>query len=99
MKNRENSRQKQEKVFFFGKKKQKTFVSLVLWFTTAAAHAAPPPASAYAEQPSAASARMSPDGKSVAFIDGQGDALTVTVSQIDGDKVLPMPSGDWTPKW
>ena len=90
------------RIFFFAKKKQKTLVRLLLplWSVLPiAAHAAPPPASAYAELPTAASARMSPDGNSVAYIDGQGNSNSVVVAEIDGNKLLPMPTGDWTPNW
>ena len=67
-------------------------------FLSYPALAAPPPASAYAETPNAGSARMSPDGKSVAYVDGQGDELSIMISAIDGNKLLPVPTGDWNPK-
>jgi len=91
----------QVEVCFFVKKQQKTFVNLVLLGLCVpfSAYAAPPPASAYAELPTAANARMSPDGKSVAYIDGQDNSLIVTISQIDSNKILPIPTGAWSPNW
>ena len=64
-----------------------------------AARTAPPPASAYAEYAPATTARLSPDGKSIAFINGAGDAIVPMVANLDTAKTTAIPTGDSTPDW
>ena len=75
----------------------------VAWFCFGllplAARADPPPASAYAALPVAENARLSPDGKSFAYIDGSGENLALVVASVDSNAVLPIPTDAWTPDW
>lgn len=68
----------------------------------AIAHAAPPPAAAYAALPEAGNARMSPDGKFIALIAASGDQLAISVSSLDSNAGMQLPTGAWnpgTPRW
>lgn len=76
-----------------------SFVLLGSCLLPLVAQAAPPPASAYAALPVAATARLSPDGKSVAFINGAGDVLALMVSDVDSGQSRPIPTGNWNPDW
>ena len=64
-----------------------------------AAQAAPPPAGAYAAVASSASGRLSPDGKSFAFIDGMNDQLAVMISDVASGHSSPLLTKDWEPEW
>ena len=61
--------------------------------------AVPPPASAYAEIPTVETARMSPDGRLVAYIDGREDDPLVRIAPIDGDQEVTLSSSTSTPDW
>ena len=65
----------------------------------ALAGAAPPPASAYAEIPSVDTARMSPNGRLVAYIDGREDGPLVRIAPIDGDQTVTFSARAATPDW
>ena len=71
--------------------------ALSLW--TTAAYAAPPPASAYAALPTADTAHLSPDGQSLAFIDGAGQELALVISDVASGQSRPLPTNPWNPRW